>query len=261
MFIEIQTASCAEIIFTSFSLLVVLGHNLWLVARKDAAKFRIVANTSDVFPESDSAVKPERVKDFRIVTKRGSAPVENYRVEENSLVAEAEATENFYAAIELHPHPITLEVEKFIGYIKHEDAPEAIMQKFSGNAPIPPQRESYAKFAKVFCRVNESNENFNLPVGHRFEIVPQSDLRVGKMVVQVLFEGKPLENLRVSCGGEGINGGQYLAHARTDADGLAEIEIERAGHWFVRTHYIRQLADRTDFDWESFWSAVTFDVK
>ena len=261
MFIEIHPASFTEIILTSVSLLFVFGHNLWLIAKKDSQKFRLEINTSDVFPESDSAVKPERLKDFRIVSTSDSAPIENYRVEENSLVADVEGDENFYAALELDAHPITLEAEKFAGYIAHEDAQESVEPSFAAGVTIAPQRESYTKYAKVFCQVNQSGDAFNSVVGQRFEIVPQTNLRSGKMIVQILFDGKPAVNLRVSSGCEKINGGKYLAHTRTDDNGLAEIEIERAGHWFARTHFIRPHTDAANFDWESFWASISFHLK
>ena len=261
MFIEIHPASFTEIILTSVSLLFVFGHNLWLIAKKDSQKFRLEINTSDVFPESDSAVKPERVKDFRIVSANNSAPVENFRVEENSLVADVESAESFYAALELYAHPITLEAEKFAGYIAHEDAQRFIEPSFAAGVTTAPQRESYAKYAKVFCEVNQSGDAFNLTVGHRFEIVPQTDLRVGEMIVQVLFDEKPIANLRVSVGGENINGGKYLAHTRTDENGLAAIEIERGGHWFLRTHYIRPQSNLVFNEWESFWASLSFRLE
>lgn len=261
MFIEIPAASFTEIILTSVSLLFVFGHNLWLIAKKDSQKFRLEIKTSDVFPESDSAVKPERVKDFRLVSASSSAPVENYRVEENSLVADVESDENFYAALELYAHPITLEAEKFAGYIAHEDAEQFIESNFKRGETNTPQRESYAKFAKVFCAINQSGDAFNSVVGQRFEIVPQTNLRDGKMIVRVTLDKKPIAGLRVSSGAEQINGGKYLAHARTDESGLAEIEIQRAGHWFVRTHYIRPHADTANFDWESFWASISFHLK
>lgn len=261
MFIEVHTTDFTAIILSGVSLLFVFGHNLWLIAKNDAPKIRVEANTSDVFPESDSAVKPERVKDFRIVSINNFAPVENFRVEENSLVAHVESAENFYVALELDAHPITLETEKFAGYIRHEDAQRFIEPSFAAGVTTAPQRESYTKYAKVFCAVNQSGDAFNLSVGHRFEIVPQTDWRVGKMIVRVLFDEKPIADLRVSVGGENINGGKYLAHARTDESGLAEIEIQRGGHWFLRTHFIRPHADTANFDWESFWASISFHLK
>lgn len=263
MFIEIHAANLPAIVLSSVAFLFVFGHNLWLIAKKEARKIRLEINTSDVFPESDSAVKPERVKNFRIVSSEKSEAVENYRAEENSLVADVESDTSFYAALELCAHPITLESEKFASYIRHENAEAAVATLFVADQTAAPQRESYAKFAKVFCDANQTGANFNLNIGQRFEIVPQTafaDLRDGKLIVQTLFEGAPLAGLRVSVGCENTNGGKYVAHSWTDANGLAEIAVGNGGHWFVRTHYIRPHSDAENFDWESFWASLTFRV-
>lgn len=261
MFIEISAPNFSEIFLASVSFLFVLGHNLWLTAAKSSSEFRLEINTSDVFPLSDSVIKPERIKSFQKISKNLSESIENYCVEANSLVADVTSGENFYAALELFAHPITLGAEKFAGYIRHEDAAEFVKPLFIAGETAAPQRESYAKFAKVFCAVDREASEFNLTAGHRFEIVPQTkftDLNAGKILVQILFEGKPIANLRVSSGGENVNKGKYFDHARTDANGLAQVKIPGSGHWFVRTHLIRPHSDRENFEWESFWASLTF---
>lgn len=240
------------------SLTALLGHNFWLVAKNQSSKIRVEANTGHHFPGGESAVKPERVADFRIVSNGESVPLMDYKIVENSLVAEIETPrKSFYAAIELRSHPIELAAEKFAGYIADEDA-----AAFAGGEFDTPQRESYAKFAKVFSAVDRHDEIFNLAIGHRFEIVPQtafSDMGKGVLQVQVLFENRPVAGVRVSSGAETSKG--YAAHTRTDENGLAEIKIERGGLCFVRTHLIRRHADTENFEWESFWAALTFGVE
>jgi len=262
MFMEINAPSFSEIILTSVSLLFIFGHNLWLIGKKDQRKIRIEVNTSDVFPESDSAVKPERIADFRIVSKKNSAPIENYRVEGNSLVADVENVDAFYAALELLAHPITLEGEKFAGYVAAENAEAFVKPFFSAGKTTAPQRESYSKFAKAYFE-SKQMDAFGLIAGHKLEIVPQNafaDLREGKLVVKITFEGEPIAGLRVSNGCAELNGGKYLNHTLSDADGLAELRIESGGHWFVRTHFIRPHWDAENFDWESFWASLTFRI-
>lgn len=266
MFIEIHFPNFSEIIFVSISTLVIFGHNLWLVGKKEPTQIRILANTGDNFPESDSAVKPERVSDFRLISSSGSTPIENYRVEGHSLVADVQNTNNesFCVALALRAHPITLEAKKFGGYIAEENAQKFVKPNFILETTTAPQRESYTKFAKVLLENGRAptDDISNLVAGHRLEIVPQIPTsKIGngrKLPVQILFEGKPIAGLRVSSGCEELNGGKYSAHTLTDENGRAEIEIQNAGHWFVRTHFIRPHVDKETFDWESFWASVTF---
>ena len=269
MFVEINVPNFSDIIIVSISTLVIFGHNLWLVGKKEPTRVRISANTGDNFPESDSAVKPERVADFRLVSSSGSTPIENYLVENHSLVADVQNADNksFCVALALHAHPITLEAKKFAGYIAEENAQEFVKPNFVSETATEPQRESYTKFAKVLIE-NASvqpGDISNLVAGHRLEIVPQvapSSLGGGgKLSVKILFEDEPIAGLRVSSGCEELNGGKYSAHTITNENGLAEIKIENAGHWFVRTHFIRPHADKENFDWESFWASVTFRIQ
>jgi len=234
----------------------IFGHNLWLVARDETDEMKIELITSDKFPESDSAVNTSRIADFRGFTDDNSFEINDYKIEENSLVASLKKDKRLkLVALELYPHPIVLETEKFAGYIKSEAA-----EKFIGATFDAPQRESYAKFAKVLI----ANDSFEKVVGQKFEIIlltNPSNISAGeRLKVKVLFDGKPLKNLRVTSGAQNLNDGKYFAHSRTDADGLAEIEISGGGLWFVRTHFIRPHFDADKFDYESFWASVTFTI-
>jgi hypothetical protein len=268
MFIEFHLPNISEIIIFSLSSLIILGHNLWLVGKYEQTKIRISANTGDKFPESDSAVKQERVADFRLISLSGFKPITNYRVEENSLVADVPNDNNTFlcVALALYAHPITLEAKKFAGYINEENAQEFVRPSFMAEHSTDPQRESYTKFAKVLMESGETqlNDISDLIAGHRLEIVPQiAPLSVGinqVLPVQVLFEGKPIMGLRVSSGCESLNDGRYLSHTLTDENGMTDVEISENGHWFARTHFIRPHLDRENFDWESFWASVSFQI-
>ncbi len=261
MFIEIHAANFSEIIFAVVSMLVILGHNTWLVAKDETDEIKIEVINSDKFPESDSAVKPERIADFRLFTESNSIEITNYKTEENSLAASLKNDKKAkLVALELHPHPIVLEAEKFAGYIKSETAENFVAPRFIEGKTTKAQRESYAKFAKVLL----ANNSFDIIVGQKLEIVLQSNPaqleRGEKLKIKVLLSGEPIENLRVSVGAENLNGGKYFAHSRTNENGLAELEISGGGLWFARTHFIRPYFDAAEFDWESFWASVTFRI-
>lgn len=251
-----------ELFIFSAVFLVIFGHNLWLVENpQKSGKKRIDINTGDDFPESDSAIKTERIAGFRVISDKGESDVTDFKTEGTSLVAAIEMNAPFIAAIELYAHPITLEASRFAHYIGDEDAARFTAPDFIAGETLAEQREAYSKFAKALVGGGSDNlSQLGKPVGHRLEILFAGASASGKAMVQVLFENKPLPNLRVSVGAEGLNGGKYAAHVRTDENGQAEIEITRPGHWFVRTHYIRKHADSANFEWESFWASVTFRV-
>lgn len=257
---ELQNHTFFELIIITLStcFTFLFGHNLWLVAKDENSEITIEVITSDKFPESDSAVKPERIKDFRLVSENDSVEITDFQTSENFLIANFRNKKAELAALELFPHPIVLEAEKFAGYIKSEDAETHVALNFIKGETTEPQRESYAKFAKVLI----DNKSFNRIVGHRLEIVlqmnPSEISDEDKLSVKVLFDGKPLKNLRVSSGAENLNGGKYAANSLTNENGLAKIAISGEGLWFIRTHFIRPHSEKNEFDWESFWASITF---
>lgn len=262
IFIEIQNFNLFEIFSLTASLCLIFGHNLWLIGKSEE-KTKIEINTGDDFPESETPVKPERIKEFTVLSANGARKISDFRIEGNSLTATVgeKPKAAFVAAIELFPHSIALEADKFAHYIEDEAAWDFTTPDFMIGKTTKTQRESYAKFAKVLIQNEAENlDIFTAKIGHRLEIVlnelPKDADK--KMCVQVLFEGKPLKNVRVSSGAEGLNGGKYSAHTRTDENGFAEIEIYPKKLQFIRTHFIRRHSDTANFEWESFWASVTF---
>lgn len=77
-------------------------------------------------------------------------------------------------------------------------------------------------------------------VGHRLEIIPQSDpvtLRKGaELELQVLFEREPLAGARVTALPEAAPR-EGLEAAITDEIGLARLKLTRAGRWMVRVRH------------------------
>jgi uncharacterized GH25 family protein len=261
---NIQDQGFLEIIVMMLSgcFMFFFGHNLWLVHRDKDDEIKIEAVTSDTFPESDSAVKLERVASFRFYDENSFTDIENFEIQGNVLVGKTDHKDSApAAALELYPHPIVLEAAKFANYIKSEDAENLAAPQFISGETIMPQRESYAKFAKVLLENGDENFNvFTKKIGHRLEIIPAEMPQMGNLRVQVLFEGNPIGNLRVSAGAENLNGGKYSVHTRTDEYGFAEVEITQNGHWFLRTFFIRPHSDKENYEWESFWASITFRV-
>lgn len=248
------------LLFLTTASTLLLGHNLWLVPKDEGEKIRIGAVTSDYFPESDSAVKAERIANFRAFTKDNSFEIKDYQAEDKLLVTRiSKELKPDLVAFELHPHPIVLSAEKFAGYIAHEAAEDFVKPSLTADEATKDQLESYAKFAKVLL-----NKSKDRKIGHKFEIVLQNnpaELKPNeKLIVKVLFEEKPIENLRVSIGAENFNEGKYSSHSQTDQNGEAELEIPAKGLCYVRTHFIRPHSSDENFDWESFWASTTFEV-
>jgi len=270
MTIEIHGHGLWEIALLASSLGILLGHNFWLIAGKRGApreeRLRVEAHVGHHFPAGESAIAPERIADFRLISSNGEAPVFDYRVEGTALVAEVTASSEGaqMAALTLHPRPITLEHEQFARYIDEEDARAAVSPDFQPGVAQAAQHEIYSKYAKAILTA-ESDEVACRVVGQKMEIVlersPATLRGGGRLPVRVLFDGEPIAGVRVSSGCDALHSGGYASHIRADADGRAEIELPVSGYWFIRSHYIRRHPDSRIAEWESFWPSVTFRIE
>ncbi len=83
--------------------------------------------------------------------------------------------------------------------------------------------------------------------------------------VRVLLHGEPLAGQPVNAYSSAGEGPVVKRRARTDADGVARFRLDGAGIWLVRLVYLAPCSDRSgvdcaDTDWESYWSALSFEV-
>ncbi|MFP4208717.1 MAG: DUF4198 domain-containing protein [Wenzhouxiangella sp.] len=99
-------------------------------------------------------------------------------------------------------------------------------------------------------------------LGHRLEIIPQRDptaLAAGdRLPVQVLFEGQPHAGPLLAF--HGASGEDPYAVLETNADGLAEVELEEAGPWLLLAQGEIDYPDPAVCDVESFYASLTFDL-
>lgn len=247
-----------------------LGHNLWLLPEEEGAeRLRFSLNTSDLFPQSESALSPERIAELTLHSVNGASQVSRYEVSGTALLAEFEPVKacTLLAALTLHSREITLAGEKFTSYLQEEGAQAALAARAAAGQTAKPGRELYTKYAKAVLQLGAATDDtWRRCCGQRLEIIPlrnPCELKAGeRLPVQVLFEGAPASGLRVSSGCEHLQEGHYAAHTYTDAEGRAEIEMLAGGRWFARTHLLRPYADSAhpEIEWESCWASLTFAV-
>lgn len=115
-------------------------------------------------------------------------------------------------------------------------------------------------------RSNSFRQQFDYPI----EIVPQENpcsLSTGDTLpVLVLLSGEPLPNQLVYASYLGFHehddDGQHVeaVQARTNSQGVAEIEISQSGIWYVRLiHMVPSSEDGVDY--ESNWATLTFEIQ
>ncbi|WP_176037941.1 DUF4198 domain-containing protein [Brucella tritici] len=132
------------------------------------------------------------------------------------------------------------------------------VNKPKSEVPGAKQSSQSQKFAvAILDHLRKKPEAQGLP----FEIVPLMDptiLEAGnEFPVQILFDGKPVEGVEVTA--DYVND-SHAAPVKTDAEGIARINIRNAGLNVVGAGYSRPLSDSKEADKLSFFTTLTFNL-
>ena len=266
MMVEIFTAETWAFISLIMSVGVLLGHNFWVIAGPHRAeKLRIEAHVGHHFPNGESAIAPERIADFRLLSANEETRLDNCVVDGAALVAEATepSAGTVMAVLVLQPRPITLEGTTFTKYIEEEAAQDSVAPDFLPGVTTTAQHEIYSKYAKAILTTGDDDVACRI-VGLKMELVPERNPATVKpgerLPIRLLLDGEPVAGARISISCDRLQAGAYFSHVRTDEEGRAEIELPVSGYWFVRSHLIRRHPDVTVAQWESFWPSLTFRI-
>jgi len=245
------------------------AHDLWLVPEAESTpvgeEIVLLGQTGMKFPESLSALAPERIDRAWVVDASGRRPVGEGEVAGDSLrfTARFDAPGTALAAVAVKPRFIAIEADDFNDYLRHDGLPQILKLREKRGELDVGGREMYAKFAKAILVVGKGGpaDLATRPAGLRIEIVPLVDPRglgAGELPVQVLFEGEPLEGVHVYPLAEGED--EYAEGYRTDDAGKTAVPIATDGLWSLHCIHMRPYADKAEADWESFFATTTFRV-
>jgi uncharacterized GH25 family protein len=157
---------------------------------------------------------------------------------------------------------IEIEAPKFNDYLKHEGLESILELRRKTGEFDDVGRERYRRYLKALIQAgSETDATYALPLGHRLEILPQSNPSLSKvgdrLQVLVRFDGQPLAGAQVAALQR--RGDQtHEQHLVTDAAGKLECQLDGAGMWLIRLVHMRRVNDDPKVDWESFWAAYSF---
>lgn len=247
----------------------VSAHDLWLVPEPRhpgvGEEVRLLIQTGMKFPESLSAVTPDRLEAVWIKESSDRRDIPGANVQGNSLVLETRFNHPgvALAAVAIRERFIHLKAEEFNEYLEHDGLPQILLLRKNKGELMTDGREMYAKFAKAILKVGEGGPQdlATKPAGLRIEIVPledphQIDAEGGSLPVQVLFEDQPLEGVYVYTLAEGQD--KYKDGYVTDSEGKTTVPIRGRGLWSLHCIYMRPYSDKSQADWESFFATTTF---
>lgn len=160
--------------------------------------------------------------------------------------------------------------ERFAAYLDEQGLDRIAAQRESLGETGVAGREWYVRCSKALVRVSASDGAATAGLSDRatglpLEIVlqPLDRAEVGQTArVLVLLDGKPLADTRVVAVSQAaVEADPDSATVlRTDTEGFASFELDRAGPWMVTSLHMFRTDDREDGQWRSYWASLTFGV-
>ncbi len=246
-----------------------LAHDFWLVPKKfrinPGNSLIISANTGMDFPNSLSAVTPDRIDQFMLLGESKKENITEFTVQGNSLAANYsfEKPGTFVIAASLKPKEIKLTGKEFNEYLLADGLPNIYELRKKEGILDKDAVEYYSKYPKTIIQVgNKMDDSPTRPVGFPIEIIPKVNpykLKKGdELEVSVLFRGKPLPNAEIAWSYPG-RGEEFAGSIKTDEEGQASIPLVKAGPYVIRLTHMEWVKKPTH-EWESYWTSLTFEV-
>ncbi|PCI32348.1 MAG: hypothetical protein COB54_07570 [Alphaproteobacteria bacterium] len=226
------------------------------------------------FDKSANSVGRDRMNDVSFVHNGTTThPSNDQWFDSNNIsflnIKTAEAG-TYVAGVSTNAATITLSIEDFTGYLKHDGILDTL-KDFEKNNTLKQVRERYSKHVRTIFQVGDTRtDDYKKNLGYPIEILVNenpTDLNVNDdLGFQVLFEGKPIASQLVYVSYEGFHGhdtsgGHLNAYKlRTDANGRATFKIQKPGNWYISLIHMEKITD-PDADYQSDWGTVTFQVK
>lgn len=259
-----------RLFLASFSAALAQGHDLYLMPQEFRAnkpgRRLIWFHLGDGFPESESAVSPERLRNARALGASATVPVEGLRIVGDRVAGEVDLPSEgtFVIAVETAPNRIDLPASSFESYLEHEGLGHVIEWRRAHGEAAKNGLERYTKFVKSLVAVGNTDASHSCSAGFPIEIVPQADpfsLRArDPLPIQVLFEGKPARDLQIQAAWARGKSSETRVAGRTDDEGRLDVALGHKGLWRLHTVLMRRRAE-DDADWQSFWASLTFEIR
>lgn len=246
-----------------------LAHDLWLVPPEKPGKVvRIKASVGMDFPKSDTAHDTSRYPE-RVVIGPDGKKIELVAAgkDDQEMVGlmefEAKAPGIYTVAVRTNPRVLELPADKFNEYVVSDGMPHIYLLRAKEKSLDKDAKERYSKSPTALLQIgNGKGGDAPKALGLPLEIVALHNpfaLKPGETLkVRVLFHGKPLPEANLGWTAPG-NGDAPIGTVRTNAKGEALVPIAQAGLITIRlTHMTRPKT--ADYEWESFWTTLTFWV-
>ena len=239
-----------------------LGHDFWL----EPTTFRPKAGTplairlmvGDHFRGEPVGRHASRIETFVIVDADGQRPVPGRDGADPAGRVEARSG---HGIIGYRSRPLrhgTMSVKRFETYLREEGLEHIIEQRKNSGSSSRPGREVYSRSAKAFLGNGSEREGFDVPLGFRLEIIPETNPAApGDLRIRLVFEGRPVAGVRVSAIRSGDT--EAAVSVRTDREGRVVLPLSEGGVWLVKAVHMIEAQEGSGVDWESIWASLVIE--
>lgn len=231
------------------------------------------------FDVSENSIARDRVPDISVVSPTGRAHIDTAQwvAEGDTTFLSFETGEEgtYVVGASTKFRDLGLAAADFNEYLEHDGIPDVLEARRQNDELEVDVQERYSKHVKAVVQVGDKvarpkswwqfwkkdELTYTTVLGYPAEIVPLVNpyaITAGdELQVHCLVDGSPVANQLVVAGQEG---GRNMIQTRTDADGVATLQLDAAGNWFVR--FINMVPSAVeDVDYESKWATLTFHLR
>lgn len=264
------------------STLSLFAHDFWIVPSAfivaAGGTIEIRGQTGIRFPQSVSAVAPERVADARVIGASDEEKISDLSVKDSSLILRHKPTSSGQRiiAVALVSRASRTTPANLKRYIALEGNAE-LAERYEREGAYPKMdslTQRAAKYAKTFVEIGSRGPRaFARTAGHALELVPVNDpsaVRAGdSLAVRLLFRGQPVAGAHLHAGAApqsppnatvGTVQQEKDLSVVTGSDGVARIPLARGGLWNVRTLHAAPAAGAAKSEWEVAFATLVFEV-
>ena len=262
--ISILTITCGLVIFKGAPS---ISHEMWLdtttFRQAVGDEFQISLKNGQMFEGMELSYFKNRFSEFyyinddqkfNIESRMGDTPVAVLSSNSNGLIT------GVYVSTK---STITYKsMDKFADFATEKGENWAIETHFASKFPETNFREDYYRFSKILIGVGDAKGE-DQSMGLKHELIaltnPYITSSSDEFSVQLLFNGQPQKNKKITIFERKIDKTVGVRTAFTDSNGISKFTVTQGNEYLV-DNVILELNNKPQNDtfWTSYWAALTF---
>ncbi len=221
------------------------------------------------FTSTEAPLVADRITDITVVSPDGIEHLDteawSVRGDSSFLRLKTGDPGTYVVGVATRARSLDLAADDFNSYLEGDGITDVLDARGRDNELDKPATERYSKHVKAIFQVGAARSGaFDTPLGYPAEILPLQNpysLGVGsELAVRCLVDGRPVANQAVIAGGESHGGHIETRMVRTDQYGIARIQLDSPGKWYVKFVNMVKVAE-DGVDYESKWATLTFGLR